>query len=103
MLRQRLLGRAAGASGQQLPCHLPPRPSPGPSVGLWAGCRAGRSQANRGQVCGEASVGRWPFQGRADVWRVRQTGGVTPQSPRAWLGATGSLDPPQWRPPRHPD
>lgn len=40
-------------------------------------------------------MGRWPFQAPGGcLEQARQTDGVTPQSPRAWLGATGSQDPP---------
>lgn len=50
-------------------------------------------------MCGRPRWAGGPFRARRMSGATRQTDGVTPQSPRAWLGATGSRDPPAWRPP----
>ena len=99
------LGRAAGASGQQLPCHLPPPAQPqAPASACGQGAGQGGARPT-GDRCVGGLGGQVALSGPGGCLEgVRQTDGVTPQSPRAWLGATGSLDPPSGGPPhRHPD
>lgn len=91
--RQRLPA-GCGSSGQQLPCHLPPPAQPqAPAAGLWAGCRAGGARPTGTGVGGLGGQVALLGPGGCPGGR-RQTDGVTPQSPRAWLGATREPGPP---------
>lgn len=100
MPRQRLPGQGCGSkwSAVALPSATA-GPAPGPSVGLWAGCRAGRSQANRGQVCGRPRWAGGPF-------RAGRMSGGSEADRRCHPAVTSGLawghwepGPPQWRPP----
>ena len=93
------LSRAAGSEQSAVA-----RPSatagsaPVPSVCLRAGRRAGPGWEEPGQPgtgVWEASVGRWPFQGQADVWSERGRQTVSPCSHLGLgLGPPGAGTPP---------
>lgn len=74
------LSRAAGESGGQRPRPSPPRC---PLVGRVLGGPRWEGPGRPGTGVWEASAGRWPFQGWADVW---SKGGRQTVSPRSHLG-----------------
>lgn len=91
-----------GVSSRHSLCHLPAATAgPARLVASARGQGAGQARGGRSQACGDRCVGGG-LSGQVALSepsecleQIRQTDGVTPKSPRAWLGATGSWDNPQ--------
>lgn len=92
-------------SNQRSP-HQPPAASTSPPGPAASACGQGVGQGRVGGArpardrCVGGLRGQVALSGLGGcLERVRQTDSVTPQSPRAWLGATESREPPHGHPP----